>query len=224
MNHKNKLISIILIIASIIIPSGCSEIFKNKTTLEINNNELISKNCKFNKGIKINNTNTEQYNLGDQPNLNNKLNNKEEYNDNYNSQSVEHQLVNSAKSIEKSLATLAASQEMHNIPVLNTAPLITPEGGMGYTADIDWTGPIEPLLKKIAAMTNYNLKVLGSPSPIPIIVSITQNKAIIADILKNAALQAGKRANIVVFPANRIIELRYRFGTYNSQLSNNHHE
>ncbi len=126
------------------------------------------------------------------------------------------QLVASARLIEKSLATLAATQEITNIPVLNTAPLLTPEGGMAGTADIDWTGPLEPLLEKIASMTDYNLKIMGSPTPIPIIVSITQSKAIIADILKNASLQAGKRVNIVVFPANKIIELRYRFGSYNS--------
>ena len=119
------------------------------------------------------------------------------------------QLVASARSIEKSLATLAAAQEINNIPVLNTAPLLTPEGGMGGTADIDWTGPLEPLLEKIASMADYNLKIMGSPPPLPIIVSITQTKAIIADILKNASLQAGKKANILVFPSNKIIELRY---------------
>lgn len=122
------------------------------------------------------------------------------------------QLVSSAKLIEKSLATLAASQEINNIPVLNTAPLITQEGGMGGTADIDWTGPIEPLLENIANMTNYSLKIMGNAPPIPIIVSVTQERAIVADILKNACLQVGKRANIIVFPANKIIELRYRFG------------
>lgn len=122
------------------------------------------------------------------------------------------QLISSARSIEKSLATLAANQEINNLPILNTAPLITQEGGMGGTADIDWTGPLEPLLEKIASMSNYALKTMGNTPAIPIIVSISQEKAMIADILKNACLQAGKRANIVVFPASKIIELRYRFG------------
>ncbi len=131
------------------------------------------------------------------------------------------QLISSARSIEKSLATLAAAQELSNIPVLNTAPLLTTEGGMGGTADIDWTGPLEPLLEKIANMTDYNLKIMGTPTPVPIIVSITQSKAIVADILKNASLQAGKRVNIVVFPANRVIELRYRLGAYNTPSNNN---
>jgi defect-in-organelle-trafficking protein DotD len=122
---------------------------------------------------------------------------------------VEQELVASARTIENALALLARTQEEHNVPLLNTAPLITPEGGMSGTADIDWTGPIEPLVRKLADMTDYKVKVLGIAPTIPIIVSISQDQAIIADILKNAGMQAGKRANIVVFPANRVIEVRY---------------
>ncbi len=122
---------------------------------------------------------------------------------------VEQQLIASAKTIETSLAMLARHQDDNNVPLLNTAPLVTAEGGMGFTADIDWTGPVEPLIRKIADMADYKLKVLGTTPAIPIIVSISQNQAVIADILKNAGMQSGKRANIVVFPANRVIELRY---------------
>lgn len=123
---------------------------------------------------------------------------------------VERELLGAAQSIERSLGTLAATQQTNTPPLLNTAPLVTPEGGMGGTADIDWTGPIEPLLRKLTTMTDYNLKVLGREPAIPVIVSITQNKAVIADIMKNAGLQAGKKADIKVFPASRIVELRYR--------------
>ncbi len=122
---------------------------------------------------------------------------------------LEQQLSSSAQSIERSLNILAMHQEGNHAPILNTAPLITPEGGMGVTADIDWVGPIEPLLTKLANITHYQVKTLGKKPTIPIIVSINQQHSIVADILKNASLQAGKRAEIVVFPANRIIELRY---------------
>jgi defect-in-organelle-trafficking protein DotD len=122
---------------------------------------------------------------------------------------VQAELVAAAKSVESSLALLARSQEQNIVPLLNTAPLMTPEGGMSGTIDIDWTGPIEPLIRKIADMSDYKLKVLGNAPAIPVIVSIAQEKAIIADVLKNAGMQAGKRANIVVFPANRVIELRF---------------
>lgn len=122
---------------------------------------------------------------------------------------VEQELVAAAKKIETSLSLLASTQEESNMPLLNTIPLITPEGGMSGTADVDWTGPIEPLVRKLADMTDYKVKVLGSAPSIPIIISISQEDAIIADILKNAGMQAGKRANLVVFPANRVIEIRY---------------
>ena len=65
------------------------------------------------------------------------------------------------------------------------------------------------MIDKIASMTNYRVKVLGNEPPIPILVSISAKKTVIADILQNASLQAGKRAHILVFPESRLIEVRY---------------
>src|SRR5688500_1755964 len=66
---------------------------------------------------------------------------------------VETQLLAAAQSIEQSLSTLAAAEKTENVPILNTEALVTPEGGMGGLADIDWTGPLGPLVEKIANMT-----------------------------------------------------------------------
>lgn len=131
------------------------------------------------------------------------------HNSGKNNVDLESQLINASKSIERSLAVLAMAQEASHPPILNTAPLVTPEGGMGNIVNIDWAGPIEPLLEKVATMSGYHIKVLGSAPAIPIIVSISQQKAVVADILKNASLQAGKRATVLAFPANRVVELRY---------------
>jgi defect-in-organelle-trafficking protein DotD len=122
---------------------------------------------------------------------------------------VEAELLATAQSIEQSLSTLAAAEKAENTPILNTAQLITPEGGMGGTADVDWSGPLVPLVEKIAEMSDYRLKVLGSEPAIPILISVNAKRAVIADILQNASLQAGKRAHILVFPSTRIIEVRY---------------
>lgn len=123
--------------------------------------------------------------------------------------SAENQLLETATSIEHSLAVLASAQEAKSPPVIRTAPLITREGGMGGTADIDWVGPIAPLLRRVAEMTNYRVKVLGNPPAIPVVVTINAQNTVIADILQNASLQIGQRAQILVFPENRVIELRY---------------
>lgn len=122
---------------------------------------------------------------------------------------IENQLARSALSVEDSLRTLAATQEIYAKNAINTDILITPQGGMGKLARIDWSGPIEPLLEKIAEMTEYRLKVFGPLPQIPVIVSLSARERRIADILKDAGLQAGKRANLVVYPTSRIIELRY---------------
>lgn len=126
-----------------------------------------------------------------------------------NANNIECQLLAAAQSIEQSLGTLAAAEKAENPPILNTAPLMTPEGGMGIKADVDWTGPIGPLVVKIAKLSNYRVKFLGQEPAIPILVSITVKRTPIADILQNASFQAGKRAHILVFPSSRLIEVRY---------------
>ena len=127
----------------------------------------------------------------------------------YRISNVEEQLIHSALSVEDSLRTLALAQEVYEKNAINTDILITPEGGMGGFASIDWSGPIEPLLEKVACLTRYRLKVLGPIPAIPVIVTISCRERIIADIVKDAGLQAGNRANLVVYPTSRIIELRY---------------
>lgn len=127
----------------------------------------------------------------------------------YQALDVEQQLMNSALSAQDSLRTLAATQQSYAKNAINTDILVTPEGGMGGLATIDWSGPVEPLLEKICKMTNYRLKVLGPIPPIPVLVTIAGRERVIADILKDAGLQAGKKANVVVYPTSRIIELRY---------------
>lgn len=122
---------------------------------------------------------------------------------------IETQLLSTAQSIEQSLSTLAAAEKAESPPILNTAPLVTSEGGMGGKIDIDWTGPIGPLVTKLASLTNYRVKFLGSEPAIPILISINARQTVIADVLQNASLQTGKRAHILVFPASRLIEVRY---------------
>ncbi len=122
---------------------------------------------------------------------------------------IEAQLLSTAQSIEQSLSTLAAAEKAESPPILNTAPLMTSEGGMGGKIDVDWTGPIGPLVTKLAALTNYRVKFLGSEPAIPILISINAKQTAIADVLQNASFQVGKRAHILVFPASRLIEVRY---------------
>ncbi len=121
------------------------------------------------------------------------------------------QLKNTAKSIDNSLKTLAQTKEMYTpTEVLNTEPLLTDEAGLGEKINIDWSGPILPLVAKIANMSEYQVTSIGQEPSMPIIVSINKEQVTMADVLKDAGLQAGQRVTIVVYPSTKIIELRYK--------------
>lgn len=122
---------------------------------------------------------------------------------------IQAHLYETAVSVEQSLRTLAAAQNKVNQPAINTEPLMTVEGGMSKIVTVDWAGPIENLLQKIAEMSEYQLKVFGQDPNFPVLVSIYAKRAYLADLVKDAGIQAGARADIVVYPSTRVIELRF---------------
>ena len=122
---------------------------------------------------------------------------------------AETELSRLARSIEHSLRTLAAAEQVPIATALNTDPLLTADGNMGKKITLDWSGPIQPLIQQLADMTGYQLKTFGNAPAIPVIVSVVATNTTIADVVKDAGLQAGARANVVVFPKNKVIELRY---------------
>ncbi len=124
-------------------------------------------------------------------------------------QLIEKQLAQTANEVEHSLRQLAETQYTPPPPALATAPLVSAQGNMGAPISLDWSGPVEPLLDKVAQLSNYKVKVLGPTPAIPILVSVHTNNMPIADVIKNASLQLGHRADVVVYPKDKIIELRY---------------
>src|SRR3989338_1468215 len=118
-------------------------------------------------------------------------------------------LGEAATSVNQSLTTLGKTEQAAYPPVRVSEPPNPDSYGMSMPASMDWNGPIQPLIQQIANSANYKLRVLGRAPAIPIIVSITAKNTPIGDILRDAGYHSGKRANIVVFPYNNTIELRY---------------
>lgn len=121
----------------------------------------------------------------------------------------QQQLSSSAKDIDHSLQNILAIQRAsHPGPVLE--PTFSPADlGMTEPTSVDWNGPIEPLLKKIALMSHYKLRVIGKRPAIPALVAISEEDVPLADILRNATYQLVHKADINIDPATKIIELRY---------------
>lgn len=118
-------------------------------------------------------------------------------------------LAEASYSVSRSLVDLAeTSQAAHPLPDLAPPPSPATYGMAGLTS-IDWSGPIEPLVRQIAKAARYRVRVLGTSPAIPVIVTVYTKNAMLGDILRDAGYQCGRRAAVVVFPETRVIELRY---------------
>jgi defect in organelle trafficking protein DotD len=118
-------------------------------------------------------------------------------------------LSDSAQSIDQSLQELSAMERADHPAIKMPNPLNPEMIGMAQIISIDWNGPIEPLLKKLTELTHYRLHILGTRPAIPIIVSITKHQVPLAEVVRDANFQCQRHANVAVYAANRVIELRY---------------
>ena len=122
---------------------------------------------------------------------------------------AQSQLSQAAGSVAKSLQQLSAIQQAVH-PQAQLAPPMDPvKIGMAQPASLDWTGPIEPLMRKIASAAGYKLNVIGQAPSIPVVVSISIHNQPLANILRDTVYQAHNQATISVYPKHKIIELRY---------------
>ena len=121
----------------------------------------------------------------------------------------QNKLTNASVSVSQSLQELAEVERASHPYDTMPAPKNPAAIGMAERTSIDWTGPIEPLVRQIAKASHYRLRVLGNKPPIPVLISLDVKDAPLADILRNASYQAQKGATISIYPKTKIIELRY---------------
>ncbi len=123
---------------------------------------------------------------------------------------TEIKLAEAAVSVAHSLQTLASIEKATHPKASLHVDQNPYHIGMGQISSIDWTGPIEPVVKKIAEITHYRMHILGSQPAIPVIVSINDQNVPIGQILRNIGFQVQKQADVVVLPKKHIIEIRYQ--------------
>ena len=122
---------------------------------------------------------------------------------------AEEQVAEAATAVGHSLQQLSAMQLATHPGKKLARPFSAKAAGMGQLASVDWTGPAEPLLKKIAKATNYHVRVIGNAPAIPVLISIHMRNQPVAAILRNLTYQVVTKASVAVYPRSRTIELRY---------------
>jgi defect-in-organelle-trafficking protein DotD len=124
-------------------------------------------------------------------------------------QNASIQLAEASTSVSNTLTDLGSitravtpALAMHRLPDPNSY-------GMNQQASVDWSGPVEPLVRQIANASRYRLQVLGNAPAIPVLISVHQKNSTLGYLLRDIDFQCATKANIVVFPSQRVIELRY---------------
>lgn len=112
---------------------------------------------------------------------------------------------NTRAAIEK--AQLSPAQQMK----LDRAATTKEPYGMTQKISFLWeSGPIQELARQMAIRSGYEyLKPEGNVPAIPVMVKVYAQEQSIASILRDAGLQAGNRADIVVDEARRRVLVRF---------------
>jgi defect in organelle trafficking protein DotD len=122
---------------------------------------------------------------------------------------TENSLAEASYAVSRSIVDLAETEQAA-CPDKPVEPPPSPASyGMGGLTTVDWSGPVEPLLRQIANASNYRVRVLGTKPAIPVLVTVNSKNVMLGDVLRYVGYQCGRRATVVIFPGSRVIELRY---------------
>ena len=121
---------------------------------------------------------------------------------------VSVRLADAADKVGNALQSLASVEQTRTpAPLPPTMP--APDDGLKTPITVSWEGPIAPLLLRLANRAGYQYQQVGPVPGTPITVSINVVGKPILEILRDAGLQAGTKANLLVDSNRRLVELEY---------------
>lgn len=121
---------------------------------------------------------------------------------------VDKSLMLSATAISNALEILSKTE---NIRTKSTSKIDYIPAGLSTKMSIDWVGPAEQAVQKIAEYSDYNITIMGTPSSITPAIAIHYNKTSLMKIIRDIAYQSRKYLDISIYEDEKIIELRYVF-------------
>ncbi len=122
---------------------------------------------------------------------------------------VELRLAEAAEQASAALDTLARIERVRTPPrEMDPIENVPPE--LAQPMSIDWVGPVEPIIARLAERAGYSFATLGRRPPVEVIVRVRGEQRALIDMLRDIALQAENRANLLVDARRGLVELRYK--------------
>ena len=117
-------------------------------------------------------------------------------------------LAEAATKASNALQTLA-SVEYAQSPAPVAAPIGNAPASLRRGITVNWVGPVEQIAKTLADRASYSFSALGTPPPVPVVVSVDAENTPLIEVLRDIGLQMGKRADVTVDSAQRVVEIHY---------------
>nr|WP_019218012.1 type IVB secretion system lipoprotein DotD [Legionella tunisiensis] len=118
-------------------------------------------------------------------------------------------LAEAATSVSDSMLEMARVEKVITPPTKDNTLTIPNAYNLQARASVDWSGPIEELTARIAKAAHFRLRILGKEPAVPVLISLTSKDESLAEILRDIDYQAGRKADIHVYPNSQVVELRY---------------
>jgi defect-in-organelle-trafficking protein DotD len=118
-------------------------------------------------------------------------------------------LAEAAVSVSDSMLEMARIEKEITPPNYDNTLTIPNAYNLQARASVDWSGPIEELVARVATSSHFKLRVLGKAPAVPVLISLSVKDKSLAEILRDIDYQSGKKAFIHVYPNSQVVELRY---------------
>ncbi len=121
---------------------------------------------------------------------------------------VSMMLADAADRASISLETLAAVEQARS-PEVSVGPIDNAPIELRRAITVNWVGPVEPIAHKLASRAGYAFQSIGTPPPVPLVVSVDAENMPVIDVLRSLGLQLGVRGDVRVDGRRRMVEIHY---------------
>ena len=117
-------------------------------------------------------------------------------------------LAEAADKASNALETLAAV-EQNRAPGIAVEPIHNAPPELERAMTVNWIGPPEQILKRLADRASYSYLTVGNRPPVPPVITLNAENERVIDLLRDVGLQLGVRADVKVDSIQKTIELHY---------------
>lgn len=121
---------------------------------------------------------------------------------------VSMMLADAADRASVALETLAAVEQARS-PEVSVAPIDNVPADLRRAITVNWVGPVEPIAEKLASRAGYAFQSIGTPPPVPLVVSVDAENMPVIDVMRSLGLQLGVRGDLRVDGRRRMVEIHY---------------